>query len=437
MSYNYKYIPASQAAQPAGGTDPKKQYVDLFQETLNQQFYNSSDWWNIEEETAIGSQVYQPMDVRITTLINAETGLKLGDDWKSLLFRDIDHEIELGKYYKFDNNYWLTINTEVIKNLAGTATIRRCNNTLRWLDEKTGAYYIEPCSIEYMVKEPRDYATGGSPFMTPGGFVKIFTQFNERTNLINENQRFLFGNREHWTCYKVVATGLNDFKNQETLDNSSANVLSLDLAANFVNDSLDDIVNGIADVYKNLYTLTISRDALEGAVADTFQLSAVVTYNGDTITRPLAWTSSNTTIATVSATGLVTFIKNGNCTITVNIVDNTTSDTCSVTVKATPAINNDVVLNPNINYVLEGVTQAFTVYLYEDNAIQTDTFTYSINARSVPATSYRFLETDGNHFSIVNVLRCVDSYLTITCTSGANIKAFDIYLRGAWLNDIA
>ena len=66
----------------------------------------------------------------------------------------------------FDGSTWLTVNAEVTKNLTGTSTIRRCNNSLRWIDESTGSYYEEPC-IEYLVKEPRDYATQGSPFMTP------------------------------------------------------------------------------------------------------------------------------------------------------------------------------------------------------------------------------------------------------------------------------
>ena len=95
----YNFLPASMAIV---GKTPKEQYVDAFQETLNQQFYNSSDWWTINEETYLGSGEYQEVDVRINTLINAETGLKLGDDWKSVLFKEIDHAIELGKLYVFD-----------------------------------------------------------------------------------------------------------------------------------------------------------------------------------------------------------------------------------------------------------------------------------------------------------------------------------------------
>ena len=219
MAYTYKYIPSSMTIQPKAGTSPKNVYTDLFAQTLKEQFYNSSNWWTIQEETSVGSELYENVDVRIAHLINAETGLKLGDDWKTLLFSDTNHPVELGKHYVFDDNTWLTTNTEIRKNLSATCTIRRCNNTLRWIDEPTGAYYEEPCTIEYEVKEPRDYFTQGSPFMTPGGFIHILVQFNSRTNLINENQRFMFGNSGHWTCYKVIGTGINDFKNEKTYDN--------------------------------------------------------------------------------------------------------------------------------------------------------------------------------------------------------------------------
>ena len=145
MPYTYKYVPAGMLVTGKRGKTPKDDYISLFQETLNNQFYNSSDWWTIQEETAAGSNEFAEIDVRINHVINTETGMDLGDDWKGLLFKEIDHAIELGKHYVFDGNTWLTVNTEFYKNLTGTCTVRRCNNTLRWIDEPTGEYYEEPC----------------------------------------------------------------------------------------------------------------------------------------------------------------------------------------------------------------------------------------------------------------------------------------------------
>jgi hypothetical protein len=358
--------------------------------------------------------------------------LKLGDDWKRILFKDLDHLIDLGRKYVFNDSTWITINTEFIKNVAGTCAIRRCNNVLRWIDEPTGAYYEEPCCIEYLVKEPRNYFTSGSPFITPGGFLHIITQFNEKTALINENQRYLFGNPEHWTCYKVVGTGINDFNNVVTFDNESARILTLDLVADFINNELDDVTNGIADVMTNQYTLSIIPSTAEGSIGGTIQLTPFVTYNGDTATRTIVWTTSNAAIATVSSSGLVTLVTNGSCQITGTIENNSVHTHSSITVKASPAVNNVVKIAPDKNYILEGMTQVYTVYLYENDMVQADTFTIDCENNSVPAGSYTFSSTN-NGFTIKNILRSVSSYLTITCTTGGTItKSINIYLSGGW-----
>lgn len=428
----YKYLPIIPSLTPGSATDPKQQYIELFEATLNEQFYNASNWWRVEEESSIGSNIFSTIDVRVAHLINAETGLKLGDDWKTIYFKEIGHSIELGRYYKFDSNTWLTVNSEIIKNLVGGCTVRRCNNTLRWVDEATGAYYEEPCAIEYLVKEPRNYATAGSPFMTPGGFLHIQTQLNERTTKIKENQRFLFGNQNHWTCYKIIGTGINDFRNMQTYENTSANVLTLDLTADFVNDVLDDVVNGYADANTNVYTITLNQSTAEGSVGDTIQLIASVTYNEDTVSRTITWASSDSDIATVDTNGLVTLISNGTCSISANIELNPVSDSCAITVTPTPAINYDVYVTPDTNYVLEGTSREYTVYLYEDGVQQADAFTITCNGNTVPSTSYTFTQTDGNHFTISNIEKDVNSYLTVQLTSGLHVENFDVYLRGKW-----
>jgi hypothetical protein len=432
MPYEYKHIPASVKSLGTKGVNPKNQYVELFQQTLDEQFYNASNWWTIQEETSVGSKEYVDIDVRIAHVINAETGLKLGEDWKTLLFKDVDHPIELGKQYIFDNSTWITVNAEVVKNLTGTCTIRRCNNSLRWIDEETGVFYEEACCIEYLVKEPRNYATAGSPFMTPGGFLHIVAQLNDNSNKINENQRFLFGNVGHWTCYKVIGTGINDFKNTETYNNESAKVLNLDLTADYVNDQLDDVINGIADVNTNVYTLSLNRDFAEGSPLDTIQLFPTITYNGKTVSRDVEWSTSNTKIATVDSTGLVTLKSLGECSITGTLNGNTVSDSCVITVTATPQPNYDILLSPDTNYVLEGSLKEFSVYLYENNIELGASFTITCSPNQVPSANYTFAQTGGNTFTILNRIRDLSSFLTINCVSGSYSKSFNIYLKGGW-----
>ena len=178
--------------------------------------------------------------------------------------------------------------------------------------------------------------------------------------------------------------------------------------------------------------ISINKESIQGNINDTVQLSTVVTYNKNTVTRNIVWASSNTKIATVNVTGLVTFKSIGNTTITANIEDNPASSTCTVITTATPAVNSDVVMSPETNYIYEGNKRQYSVYLYENGVAQTDEFTITCNPNTTLSENYIFTQDDENHFTVSNVLREVSSYLTIVCVSGSNSKSFNIYLKGVW-----
>lgn len=425
----YKYLTAYSSI---ANITPKQSYIDLFQETLNQQFKNSSDWFTIQEETPFASKSYSNIDVRINHLINAETGIKLGDDWKSILFSNVTHTTQIGMLYNFDNNIWITTNTESIKNLAASATVKRCNEIMRWLDQKTGAIYSEPCSIDYLIKEPRDYATAGSALVTPSGYIQIKVQFNDRTNLIRPNQRFLFGNSKNWTAYKIVGTGVNNLNRLKTNDELSVGIILLEAVANFVNYETDDITNGIADTGQNVYTLSLDQSSISGSIGQIVKLTATVTLNNDIVTVPLTWISSDITKATVNSSGLVTMLANGVANITVNISNSPVNAVSVATISITPTPNKTILIVPNQNFVYEHSTQNFSVYLYINDIVQSDTLTFTCNPNGIPSTNYTFSTVDGNHFSVKNIEKFLTANLKITCTSGSNSKILDIQLKGVW-----
>jgi uncharacterized protein YjdB len=69
-------------------------------------------------------------------------------------------------------------------------------------------------------------------------------------------------------------------------------------------------------------------------VSTTLQLTATVAPSNAT-NQTVSWTSSNTGVATVSGTGLVTAVSSGTSTITVTTQDGNKTATCAVTVPAT------------------------------------------------------------------------------------------------------
>ncbi len=227
---------------------------EQFQALLSEQFEVASDYYVIKEESSFASGSYVNVGVRINRGINVYTGEKLGDDFKLVLFKELNHPIDFGRFYYFDNNYWLTYNTEKIKNLVASCMVRRCNNVLRWYDTD-GVYHQEYCILDYQIKRPVDSVGTANP-VTPGGFIHIYTQLNSKTHTIKDGQRFIFGNTGHWTAYKVFGAGVKNFQNITTSDNNSAKMLTLEVGTSYINEDTDDIILGIADKYK--YTTSAS-----------------------------------------------------------------------------------------------------------------------------------------------------------------------------------
>jgi len=425
----YKYVTANRAIT---ANSPKQTYRNNFQAFVNEQFYNSSDWYEIEEESPFASAEYYSLDARINTVVQNETGFLQRDDYRTLLFKDIEHTSQLGWMYRFDNNYWIAVNATILSSLNSSVTIRRCNNVLRWIDTD-GGFYEEPCALEFIIKENRDYSTAGSAMVTPSGFMEVIVQLNSRTNTIKPNQRFLFGNADNWTAYRVFGDGINNHDNLETIDNLSWGFLRLTIGADYVNEQTDDVVNGIADAFTKEYLLTLNPDAIQGVAAQTNQLNESVTLNGETVDRTVEWSSSDSAVATVSASGLVTLVAIGECTITCQLENNTSVyDTCDIEVVAGPVSEYVVVIDPEQNYVLEGESQAYDVILYLNGVAQADAFVFTLDPGDVPSASYDYNVSGDNAFIITNYKKYSGDVLSIECVSGIHTRTIEIALRGAW-----
>jgi hypothetical protein len=428
MTYNFLL------ASPNYGKTQKELYNELFQTKVNEEFSNSSDIWDIEEEVTFASGIYQDVSVRLNThLISSITGKFMGDDYKKILFKDLGHAVGIGYMYQFNDCYWITINSEKTKNLAASSVVKRCNNTLRWIDNSGGVHTM-PCSIDYIILQNLDYTGSTSLAVIPSGTIEVISQFNDETNLIVPNQRFLFGNANNWTAYKVQGGGVNNYNNVETTDDSTVGFIRFTMKIDYISDN-DDLTNGIAYDEKQLYTVSIIPATVAGIPTNTRQLYATVERNGSTVTRSVEWTSSDATKATVTSSGLVTLVANGTAVITCSLLgDASVSDTTAVTISSTPSDNYQVVISPDTNYILEGVTKPYSVYLYKNGSIQANTFTFSLDARSVPSENYAFSYTSspGNSFSVENKEKFLTDYLLVTCVSSTYSGTLKINLRGSW-----
>jgi len=218
-----------------------QQYKDDLQAMIDVNFDNASDIYTIQEELDRGSKIFTDTEARITHVINTDTGTKLGDDWRGLIFPSIDHSYGLGYMYQFDDNYWLTTSTDMYKFVTSSACIRRCNNTLNWYSYDINGKRIlnqEPCIIDYKIS--RDLVKYGQEITLPQADIYVITQNNQNTRDIKINDRFLFDGEP----FKVQMK--NNWQRDQTMVVDSAPLIYLSLFKD-QKSPLDDLENNIAN----------------------------------------------------------------------------------------------------------------------------------------------------------------------------------------------
>ncbi len=260
-------------------------------------------------------------------------------------------------------------------------------------------------------------------------------QQNKRVT-INNNKRFLFGiPPTHWTAYRVFADGVNNFINTITDDWRSPAVLELCAGGHYINEATDDLINGIADAFTNQFTLNVQGDSFEGNTGDNIQLSATIQKNEAPFDAPVVWKSSNELVATVDENGLVTCISLGAATITAEMEHNEfIFDTADIRVIDTmPMPLNEIRVEPNQNFVMQGEEVIFTAKLFANNVEIPDTFTFTLLTNHILDKYYNFKILSDAQFSVLNKLSFVGEPLRVhIADSSGNELIWNIELRGMW-----
>lgn len=408
---------------------PSQYYKTELQNKINLEWPYASDIYQILEESPFSSGSYVHTEVRINHTPISTTGEKLGDDWKELIFKDITHSRGIGYKYQYDNNYWLTINSDIYRKVTASTTVRRCNNSLRWIDEY-GNLYTEPCVIEYKIQSNKDYGKGNFPI--PEGFIQIYCQLNPNSRKIKPNQRFLFGNTDNWTAYKVYGDGVRNFLNNQTMDDDSTPLLMLTMGANYINEGADDLVNGIAEVNRIVYTISTSPSSVLGSVGDIIDFNSIIYLNDVPTDKEVTYSIISSGSGAMSGSSL-TLTNSGSFIVSSCMINNTSVyKNIPVIVSASNVVNNDILVTPNPDFILQGDTINYTANLYKDGVSQSDSLSFSVNENGVNSKNYTLTITGVNSFSIKNNIKDMRNPIIIVCTSGSIIKNFPIVLKGSW-----
>lgn len=184
--------------------------------------------------------------------------------------------------------------------------------------------------------------------------------------------------------------------------------------------------------------VTLSPTASTLLVGATQQLTPTVAPATAT-NKTVSYSSGNTAIATVNATGLITAIAAGSATITITTQDGAKTATCAVTVNATNVAVTSVSLNPASASLAVGGTQQLTPTVLPANATNKNV-TYSSSNTAVATVNATGLITAVANGTATITVTTVDGSKTSTCavtvsTATGNYYTIKNRWTGAYLSD--
>ena len=375
--------------------NPHDTYMGLEQASINDQWDNTTQVITVFEQDKVGSEQFHSIEVRVDTAIDMGTSYKQDDDFKLFAFRDLQHTVAKGLMYKYDNDFWITINTSELGTVTKDIHVRRCNNVMRWVDRTNGFINEIPCAIEYVLESPKEQKD--KDVKVANGHISVICQGNEVTRNIPKNTRFIF-NKE---AYRFLA--YQKMLNEDTFDDSTADLLYLDMYLDMI-ESEDDIANNIANAGAYVYEIEVEQSMSEQVKGGTVQLFPNVTLNGKTVEREVVYEicecGCDHSYCTVDENGLVTITGEAGeqAQLIVSLKGNPqVNQLVVIDIVESISDNNELIVSPIYNKCRVKSSITFNVDLYTNGIKQDNVIGYT--ATGVPSNYYTLVR-NGNTFTL-------------------------------------
>lgn len=375
--------------------NPHDTYMGLEQASINDQWDNTTQVITVFEQDKVGSEQFHSIEVRVDTAIDMGTSYKQDDDFKLFAFRDLQHTVAKGLMYKYDNDFWITINTSELGTVVKDIHVRRCNNVMRWVDRTNGFINELPCAIEYVLESPKEQKD--KDVKVANGHISVICQGNEVTRNIPKNTRFIF-NKE---AYRFLA--YQKMLNEDTFDDSTADLLYLDMYLDMIEPE-DDVANNIANAGAYVYEIEVEQSMGEQVKGGTVQLFPNVTLNGETVEREVVYEicecGCDHSYCTVDENGLVTITGEAGeqAQLIVSLKGNPqVNQLVVIDIVESVSDNNELIVSPIYNKCRVKSSITFSVDLYTNGIKQDNVIGYT--ATGVPSNYYTLVR-NGNTFTL-------------------------------------
>lgn len=344
-----------------GGNSPNDYYCGLAQAFMNASWENTAaktpeNGGEIFEQDEIGSKDYHKIDAWVkTTVGDVTSGLRNSGDFLKVYFRDIEHIVPRGLYYKFFNSWWICNDFGHFSGIAQDCGLRRCNNALKIIDPENGSVFGVPCVVDYDMSSPSNQVS--RYIITPNNHATVMVQGNDDTlRLFKTNTRYILGGRAFKLYAYQNALNLNLDTNYDTL-------LYLDLYLDELHDG-DDLVNGVAYNGDYNYKAKINSTDMTLSAGSTGTLTTDVALNGKEVNRPIVWKTSNSEIVTIDQNGNYTVVGEVEQSADIAVVLNgneAVTDSIKITV-GEQVVEPEIYLDPAFDKIREYQVIDFNVH---------------------------------------------------------------------------
>lgn len=228
-------------------------YLMSIQDKIDYEWEYRANRVDIQEETGYGTEKYTDIESVIESVYDEKNKTNLSDDWKKLIFRNIKHNLYLGKRFKFnldftdieeDKSVWILTNMNKTDATA-SCVVRRCDNNIGMV-LKDGSFHYEPCILETDFKAIN--MLYDEHIVIAQSQIVMILQYNEYTKKMKINDRFILGDtdledRANNDVYKIKA--IVKFKSKTTFNVKNNSLVYVGLDRTEI-DQRDDLVNRIA-----------------------------------------------------------------------------------------------------------------------------------------------------------------------------------------------
>ena len=404
---------------------PNKEWREEQQAFVSEMFDNSTIVRHdvYEENYPFDFNFVNNPDCWVSTVLDVTTGMvKNSDDYRSLYFKNIDHEVGRGRYFKWLDNYWIVYETTTHElETISTCNIRRCNNWLKWLNDK-GEVITYPCVIEGDLTSAN--AQVAKTITQANSHINVIVQGNKDTLSIVKNSRFMFNHN----VYKFYA--INNYMQVDYVDDN-APLLFMDFYLDMEIDE-DNVTENLADDLRNQYHIECNVEQLTGQIGNEGVIIPTVYHNNKPIENVrIEFVSSDDNIITVDKDGNYLMRNNGEAIISVQILGNEISKIdIPIIVTDVSQTTYSIIVNPIVSKLRKGLSVTFSAKIVNNlNEEISDVITL-VPSGTDNKNNYTIVDNGDNTWVLTNNLQStIPLTLTFSNTTYDVETSMDIQLK--------